>query len=301
MTSHLDTLHIPGGGALPGRTVNIAAQIAIDLKWLNMARIAALDGIGMQYNPASFVAAILRLVVHLPGERGELPETQIVAALIYHTSKIVLTGASNEYGTRTAAWMFVSLLRQRLKIPAIVYNFTVENIVCNYYLQFKVDLVRFAKREGKLCKYFPDRFPAVVYKFGEKFAALVNKTGRVIVTGSRSRDISLSSYKMLREKLLAYSVQEPTDSTVAHIGMPEPSEQMRNLMDRHDSYMKMTSLVEQLVTSFTSFDLERIDETAPEMGVMTALRDYDTLRPLPSALALSGDGKHTRKRKKNSK
>lgn len=291
--SALNILHSPNdpeglGDKLPGRTVNVSCQIASGLAWLNMHYIAALGQIGLQYNPGCFVAGMLRMRVEPPPIKGVKAPIQVVTALIYHTSKIMLTGASNAYVARSAAWMFMRLLNTRVDIPAIVYNFRIENIVCNYYLKFKVDLTAFSISEGKMmCSYVPKRFPAAIYRFGEKFAALVNRTGRIIITGSRDREKTALNYDILYEKLCRFRLPDE----VTHGGKQEtvlykrPAAVTNMVEDRETSYMNMNKQVTMLFRSFDEYELQNIAADAPEFGIMQLLQDHDDHRPIPITLA----------------
>lgn len=307
--SALNILYSPGdpegeGEKLPGRTVNVSCLIAINLEWLNMQRIAALGGIGLQYNPGCFVAGMLRMRVRPPPySYGKEAPMQVVTALIYHTSNIMLTGASNVYVARSAAWLFCRLLNERINIPAIVYNFRVENIVCNFYLRFKVNLPAFAASEGTMrCSYDPDSFPAAIYYFGHKFAALVNGTGRIIITGSRDQENTAQKYDILYDKLCKF--REPYNpSGIFAIGelAAGASRELANYKapkmkakDRQASYMEMNAQFTMLMQSFTEHDIERIDEDAPEFGIMPFIRNYDAHRPVPPTVP------NKRRKKKNS-
>jgi TATA-box binding protein (TBP) (component of TFIID and TFIIIB) len=276
------------GDKLPGRTVNVSCQIASGLAWLNMHYIAALGQIGLQYNPGCFVAGMLRMLVQPPPINGVKSPMQVVTALIYHTSKIMLTGASNPYVARSAAWEFMRLMNTRVGItPAIVYNFRIENIVCNFYLKFKVCLTAFAESEGKgLCSYNAKKFPAAIYRFGLKYAALVNSTGRIIITGSRDRANIAQKYDMLYKKLEQFripdTIEGSDDTTVA---LHKRQAASTHMDDRETSYMIMNKQVTMLFKSFDEYELEKIDEDAPEFGIKKLLHDYDAVRPIPITLA----------------
>lgn len=274
------------GAKLPGRTVNVSCQIASGLAWLNMHYIAAMGKIGLQYNPGCFVAGMLRMRIQPPPINGEKAPIQAVTALIYHTSKIMLTGASNVYVARSAAWEFVRLLNKCVNIPAIVYNFRIENIVCNYYLNFKVCLTAFAESEKKMvCTYDAENFPAAVYRFGKKFAALVNGSGRIIITGSRDRAVTAEKYDMLYKKLSKFRISSDTPPSDNAVTLFKRKSRPARMEDRESSYMNMNQQVTMLFKSFDEYDLEKIDEDAPEFGIKNLLHKYDTVRPIPVTLS----------------
>jgi hypothetical protein len=91
-------------------------------------------------------------------------------------------------------------------------KFSIENVVCNYSLGFRVDLAAFQQSEGTLCEYDPalfpaamySRFPASTHNRHKKFAALISCAGRIIITGSRDPQESLGLFELLHNKLMFF-------------------------------------------------------------------------------------------------
>lgn len=126
-----------------------------------------------------------------------------VTVLFYHTAKSVHTGAPHELMSRNAAWS-VSRILKGYGIPARMRDFQIQNIVSNFRAGFEVCLECFGRHYQDRCDYQPERFPAVMYRTTtSKIVALVNYTGCVVVTGTKSRseaqDFFADIYYKLRE------------------------------------------------------------------------------------------------------
>lgn len=211
-TSLISELAPPVPGGLPGRMVNVAAHTNItrpdkfvNVANLNVGYLATLGDIGMKYNKAQFGAGQVCIRIQPRTADGE-PVPQVVTVLVFESGKLIFTGGENEYVTLSGAHQFAMLLGDVLRRPIAIGFFSVNNIVFNYFLQFQVGLREFSDAEGVMCKYVPDDFPAIIYRFSDKFAALINYTGRVIITGSRSRELTAQAYGTLYRKLLPYCV-----------------------------------------------------------------------------------------------
>jgi TATA-box binding protein (TBP) (component of TFIID and TFIIIB) len=225
MTSLISELAPPVPGGLPGRMVNVAAHTNITMPDrhvnvgnLNVGFLATLGNIGMKYNKAQFGAGQVCIRIYLSMADGEVvPE--VVTVLVFESGKLIFTGGENEYVTLNGAHQFAMLLGSVLERPIAIGFFSVNNIVFNYFLQFQVRLREFSEAEGVMCKYVPDDFPAIIYRFSDKFAALINYTGRVIITGSRSRELTAQAYGTLYRKLLPYCDGEPPRTGLLHDDM----------------------------------------------------------------------------------
>lgn len=160
--SALNILQIPGAPPdIPkGMSVNVVAQFSLGLEKFDTNHISAIEDIGLSFNKKRFVAATYLIKTKCPYRQmlGEIPVTQDVTALIFHTSKVVLIGASNAHVARDVAYNLVYLLHQRMPIPITMSDFRVENIVASFFLGFEVDLYRFVRDEEVFCQYEPEDF-----------------------------------------------------------------------------------------------------------------------------------------------
>jgi TATA-box binding protein (TBP) (component of TFIID and TFIIIB) len=289
MASALSELRFDDPNMLPGRMVNVAAHASLQLVFpdllcyrllervlaeaervkpekpppsvhLNVTRIAVLGDIGMELNAARFGAGQVRIEITVPyaAVGGVHAGTnQVITVLVFDSGKLIFTGGENEFVTQFAAWQFVYMLSTRFDIPATLVGFRINNIVFNFFLNFHVDLRRLQTSEDILCKYDPVEFPAVVYKFGEKFKALINYTGRVIITGARDRDTAHAAYARLYKKLLDFRV----DSR-AHENGARPA--LADVDALTESFMRMNAQFTAVMQTFSEQDIGAIDRAAPE-------------------------------------
>jgi TATA-box binding protein (TBP) (component of TFIID and TFIIIB) len=308
-TSLLSELKPPAPGCLPGRMVNVAAHASLFMPelnapvgYLNVGYLAVLGEIGMKYNKAQFGAGQVCELVHISTASGaKIP--QVVTVLVFESGKLIFTGGEHEYGTIKAAHMFAVMLGGVVKIPITIGSFSVNNIVFNYFLQFEVDLQRFSQSQGLICAYDPVKFPAIIYRFANKFAALINYTGRVIITGSRSREVTAHAYENLYHKLVPYCAgppppqltreAQPLDGQVVGY-VPRPGalqEYVRGDREsRVDTFMRMNHQYTMLHSAFAERGdptglsaepaLRNIARAAPELGVGEFLDEFAQLRRL---------------------
>jgi TATA-box binding protein (TBP) (component of TFIID and TFIIIB) len=257
-------------GLSPGCIVNITAQFHMSVDWVNVHTIAALGDIGLEYNPARFVAGTHRLRIedtrlpYVPYVAFNGPQSQEITFLMYNSGNIIITGTNKLPILTRSAWEFALMMIKYTGIEAIPDNIRIENIVCNYYLGFKIDLWKFTLSESDLCDYQPDNFPAAMYtecsRKNPKFTALVNHTGRIIITGSRDKKDSINLFKRLYIKLLKFKC-DGTFSTV----YPNPELRAHNdTVKRHKAARAMLSRLNQKVGEH---NLDAIDSFAPEYGI----------------------------------
>lgn len=313
-TSLLSELACSSPDMLPGRMVNVAAHASIAVKYLNVPWLATLADIGMQYNKAQFGAGKVHIAVRGYTARGGGYAAQVVTVLVFESGKLIFTGGENEYVTRMAAHQFAIMLGSALLGAIAMRHFCINNIVFNYFLEFEVNLLDFSIAEGTgLCKYIPDDFPAAIYQFTETFAALVNYTGRIIITGSKDRNVSAAAYEVLYKKLLDFKKGAPPKApALTYAGQPSegggvvgciPSDSMMRtcaLMDgneRAESFLQMNHHWSMLMNVFYNEDLEQglspdarigvresmlaqVDHVAPEMGIGKFMENHARMKAL---------------------
>lgn len=252
---------------------------------LNVTRIAVLGDIGMELNAARFGAGQVRIEIEIPmATKTANAPTQVVAVLVFDSGKLIFTGGENECVTRLAAWTFVAMLVNQFEIPVTMSCFRINNIVFNYFLNFKVDLNRFVRAEHAMCVYEPAKFPAVIYNFARKFRALVNYTGRVIVTGARDAVTAHNAYIHLYNKLLKF--RDSRDTALTYAGEPDVTFTAAN--QNADSFMRMDRQFTALMETFTDSDLDAIDRNRAlqpnplgiaDFSVVEFVEQYKKLRP----------------------
>lgn len=257
-------------GLTPGCIVNITAQFHMSVDWVNVHTITALLNIGAEYNPSRFVAATLRLRIddtrlpYVPYAKSTDPSSQEITFLIYNSGNIIITGTNKQPILQRSVWEFALMISRYTNIKAYPENIRIENIVCNYYLGFKIDLWKFTLSESDFCDYQPDNFPAAMYtectRKNPKFTALVNHTGRIIITGSRDKRDSINLFKRLYRKLEKFKCD-------GNFSKVHPIPELRAHNDTVKRHKAAGAMLSRLNEEFGENNLNAIDSYAPEYGI----------------------------------
>jgi len=146
-------------------TVNLDCQI--DLKTV------ALKARNAEYNPKRFAATIMRL---------QEPKT---TALIFHSGKMVCTGAKSEALARVATRKFAKIL-QKLGFPTQFKEFQVQNMTGCCDLGFPIRLEGLAFAHSQFCQYEPEIFPGLNFRMlSPKVVLLIFVSGKIVLTGAK--------------------------------------------------------------------------------------------------------------------
>ena len=128
------------------------------------------------------------------------------AFLIFRSGRVVCTGAKNEEDVRRAIDKLASELR---KLPDIGDKvpphpeFKVQNIVASADLKRELNIGAIVEALGLECmEYEPEVFPGLVYRLDEpKTAILVFSSGRLVITGGRTKEECERAANIFVEKL----------------------------------------------------------------------------------------------------
>jgi transcription initiation factor TFIID TATA-box-binding protein len=150
-------------------TVNLGCKL--DLKSIAMRARNA------EYNPRRFAAVILRI---------RDPKT---TALVFHSGKMVVTGAKSEDLARLAARKYARII-QKLGFTAIQFlDFTIQNIVGSCDVKFPIRLEGLALDHEDFSSYEPELFPGLIYRMVlPKIVLLIFVSGKIVLTGAKSRE-----------------------------------------------------------------------------------------------------------------
>ncbi|CAK5077924.1 unnamed protein product [Meloidogyne enterolobii] len=146
-------------------------------------------GINTEYNPKRFHSIIMRI---------RLKENRTTAALIFESSKVVLTGVPNPELARKLAWkvtkrIFASNMAAGNETSSIrPRNLRVTNIVGVYCHLQRLAIEQLYTQLGnnknfRQVFYDPTIFPALRFKL-EEASCLCYISGRVILTGIKSQE-----------------------------------------------------------------------------------------------------------------
>lgn len=266
-------------GLPPGCIVNTTAQLELaGIYWVNTLKLAAVYDIGLEFNRARFGAAPHRMRIPLPRDPEDKDADvvyQEITFLLYHTGKLVLTGTDIPAMICYGAWLYANMLSEKTGICIYPAKIRIENMVCNYYIGFEIDLNAFAAAESAMCSYDHKKFPAVVYKEktkkNPKFTALVNFTGRIIITGSRDENDSIELFKSLYKKLIHYKADEEMKPSHildpnSRLMMPVAPEYIKHTRDI-ESYRAGHAILKNIRNGFDDVDLDMLENTAPELMI----------------------------------
>lgn len=163
---------------------NVVATFNLGVDHLDL-RAIALEKAFIEYNPQKFAAATLRI---------REPRT---TALAFASGNMVCTGAKTEAQSRLASRKYVRLL-QKHGIPVSFRNFKIQNIVASAEVPHTLKLLELSRSYGPYVSYEPDLFPGLVFRTtAPKLVFLLFRSGKVVITGAKSRSEIESTFKTL--------------------------------------------------------------------------------------------------------
>lgn len=163
---------------------NVVATFNLGVDHLDL-RAIALEKPFIEYNPQKFAAATLRI---------RQPRT---TALAFASGNMVCTGAKTELESRLAGRKYVRLL-QKHGIPVSFRTFKIQNIVASAEVPHTLKLLELSRSYGPYVSYEPDLFPGLVFRTTEpKLVFLLFRSGKIVITGAKSRGEIEQTFKML--------------------------------------------------------------------------------------------------------
>lgn len=139
-------------------------------------RTIALKARNAEYKPKRFSAVILRI------------REPKATALVFRSGKIVVTGAKSEDCAKLAARKFTRII-QKIGFQPQFTDFKIQNVVATCAVGFRVRLEGLAIDHLQFARYEPELFPGLVYRMaGSHAVVLIFTTGRIIITGTKSKE-----------------------------------------------------------------------------------------------------------------
>ena len=168
----------------PFELQNVVATFNLGVDHLDL-RAIALEKPFIEYNPQKFAAATLRI---------RQPRT---TALAFASGNMVCTGAKTELESRLAGRKYVRLL-QKHGIPVSFRTFKIQNIVASAEVPHPLKLLELSRSYGPYVSYEPDLFPGLVFRTtAPKLVFLLFRSGKIVITGAKSRGEIEKTFKML--------------------------------------------------------------------------------------------------------
>lgn len=158
-------------------TINLGVQI--DLEKLSQTVSNA------EYNPRRFAAVIMRI---------REPRT---TALVFHSGKMIVTGAKTEQDSRTGGKKYVQII-QKVGFAATFRDYKIQNMTATCDMGFPIRLEGLVYAHSQQATYEPELFPGLVYKMANpKVVFLVFVSGKVVATGAKSEKIIEEGFSTL--------------------------------------------------------------------------------------------------------
>jgi TATA-box binding protein (TBP) (component of TFIID and TFIIIB) len=123
-----------------------------------------------------------------------------VALLIFALhGKIVCTGAKQVYQAQKLIYHMIDIIRTRMYKEAKHNELKIQNLVASVRLGFEIDLDGFVKEYNNYASYAQDVFPGVIFRHPKLMqrSILIFKTGRMVITGCKSRQDPAESLHLL--------------------------------------------------------------------------------------------------------
>eukprot|EP00047_Mylnosiga_fluctuans_P007872 m.5229 g.5229 ORF g.5229 m.5229 type:complete len:199 (-) comp1984_c0_seq1:194-790(-) len=181
-----DEDHQPSGITPEIQNIVVTVNLGCELDLKNIA----LHARNAEYNPKRFGAVTMRI---------REPRT---TALVFSTGKMVCTGAKSEDNAYVAARKFARIV-QKLGYKVSFKDFKVVNMVARCDVRFPIRLEGLALSHSYCCTYEPELFPGLVYRmYSPKLTFLIFVSGKIVLTGGRSREQMQEAFENLYPPLL---------------------------------------------------------------------------------------------------
>ncbi len=171
------------------RMQNVVATFQLGVSSIDLHKLATTTQF-VEYNPKKFAAATARILY---------PRT---TALIFASGNMVCTGAKDETRARLASLKYVRLLRIN-GFNVRFCGFKIQNLVASTELNFLLKLDELSNDYGACAGYEPDLFPGLILRIqNPKVVYLFFRSGRIVITGARSRDVIQTSFRDVYNNIL---------------------------------------------------------------------------------------------------
>ncbi|KAJ5076223.1 tata box-binding protein-like protein [Anaeramoeba ignava] len=200
--SHLDSMETPRESnkkttidppSLP-TVENVVSTVSLGTE-LDLKDIA-LHARNAEYNPKRFSALIMRI---------RDPKT---TALVFSSGRIVCTGAKDEELSKTAARKYARII-QKIGYNVKFLDFKIQNIVGSCDAHFSISLENLSSSHAQFSNYEPELFPGLVYRMcAPKVVLLIFVSGKLVLTGAKTREDLNLAYKRIYPVLLAFSKKD---------------------------------------------------------------------------------------------
>jgi len=126
-----------------------------------------------------------------------------IAALIFSSGKIVLTGIRNNKALTDGLAIIIKSLKKAGIKPLKEPKVTITNMVCSYDLGKYININNVAVALNvENIEYEPEQFPGLVYRIKDpKIVVLIFSSGKIILTGGKNIEDVKKGLDVLEQKL----------------------------------------------------------------------------------------------------
>jgi len=126
-----------------------------------------------------------------------------IAALIFSSGKVVLTGIRNDQALHDGLGVIMATLKEAGVNTYDVPRVAVTNIVCSYDIGKYINLNKVVITLNlENIEYEPEQFPGLVYRIKDpKIVALLFSSGKIILTGGKNLEDIKRGLDFLEQKL----------------------------------------------------------------------------------------------------
>ncbi len=196
----------------------------------------ALAKCGAELNQKRFSAVILK--THLSAKEGPLdedillqqlrpveivrPRLDKIAVLIFRNGNLVCTGAKTFAQARYMLLRTAQQLREVGYKSAQIVRMNIRNMVGRAQLPCRIDRERMAREIPAFATYDREHFPGVSVKhpLTRPITLLVFDSGRVVVTGTRSKALADAALTRIKPLLMHFDVNTPPGVPVPDVAWP---------------------------------------------------------------------------------
>jgi transcription initiation factor TFIID TATA-box-binding protein len=176
---------------------NVVATVTADIEEKIDLNVIARKHSDVEYNPERFPGLVMRIVQ---------PKATV---LVFSTGKMVVTGMRDaEEAPDVVKKVIQRILQCKIKIsnPRII----IQNIVASGDIKCSIDL-NLAAVVMEYSMYEPEVFPGLIYRMQEpKIVFLIFSTGRIVITGGKTKEIVAQAVEKLYHAVREYGVaREP--------------------------------------------------------------------------------------------
>jgi transcription initiation factor TFIID TATA-box-binding protein len=135
-----------------------------------------------------------------------------VTMLLPSSGRMSITGATSKEDLIEAAQHFIHALQELgVHLTVSSSDILIQNIVANYDFRREFDLAAIAVALGlENTEYEPEQFPGVIYRAKQNSTILLFRTGKCVITGSKSYVQVISALRETTENLQSVGVDLPT-------------------------------------------------------------------------------------------